>query len=138
MVTYCLRWCAMNRNAIWLHSVQYDCELWFSRYSGVKILMVCQIQNILSEVCVKSLSSSMGSFSTARFYWVGGKRFWKYFSPEWPVGSLKSSDLESAKFKFSKKYQFDIFGPAEKIFIFFLFIFHLHFSIFKKPNQVFC
>ena len=26
MVTYCLRWCAMNRIAICHHSVQYDCE----------------------------------------------------------------------------------------------------------------
>ena len=30
MVTYCFRrWCAMNRIAICLQSVQYDCELWF-------------------------------------------------------------------------------------------------------------
>ena len=38
-----------------------------------------------------------------------------------------STDLESAKFKYSKKYQFDIFDPAEKIYIFsssfFIFIF---------------
>ena len=52
----------------------------------------------------------------------------------WPKKNIRnlSTDLESAKFKYSKKYQFDIFGQAEKIFIFFLFIFHLHFSIFKK------
>ena len=26
MVTYCFRWCAMNRNAIILHSLQYGCS----------------------------------------------------------------------------------------------------------------
>ena len=33
IVTYCFRWCAMKRMAICLHSVQYVCELWFSRYA---------------------------------------------------------------------------------------------------------
>ena len=62
----------------------------------------------------------------------------------WSKKDMKnlSPDLESAKFKYSKKYQFDIFGRAEKIFILFLFIFHLHFSIFKKipgaPQKSFC
>ena len=47
-----------------------------------------------------------------------------------------SPDLESAKLKYYKKYQFNIFGRAEKIFIFFLFFFDLNFSIFKKINQL--
>ena len=52
----------------------------------------------------------------------------------WSKKDMKnlSTDLESAKFKYSKKYQFDIFGRAEKIFIFSSSFFHLHFSIFKK------
>ena len=29
MVTYCFLWFAMNRIAICLHNVQYDCELWY-------------------------------------------------------------------------------------------------------------
>ena len=53
------------------------------------------------------------------------------FDPKKYMKNL-STDLESVKFKYSKKYKFYIFGPAEKIFIFFLFIFHLHFFNFQK------
>ena len=39
MVTYCFRWCAINRIAIGVHSLQYDCKLWFSRYlSGLHFI----------------------------------------------------------------------------------------------------
>ena len=40
-----------------------------------------------------------------------------------------NTDLKSAKFKVSEKYKFKYFGQVEKIFIFFIFIFHLHFQI---------
>ena len=40
--------------------------------------------------------------------------------------------LKSAKFKVSEKYNLKYFGQVEKIFIFLIFIFHLHFRILWK------
>ena len=113
-------WCAKNIELI-LFRIFEHC--WFQ--------ICAQIFHIYLGSKVTALSSGWKTAKTAKKGKIGptlkGCNFWSKID----MKNL-STDSESAMFKYCKKYQFNIFGAAEKFFIFSCFIFHLQFSIFEK------
>ena len=131
--SYCLEFALCLKSSLFLFLLS---EIFSSDLMSFFIEANLSSRNFINSAILLACFRTVRNLTTCDYSRYSFRPYTKYHvTKKRRRNKNKFIDLESAKFKCFNEYKVGISCRDEKIVIFFLFNFHLHFSIFK-PNLV--